>query len=404
MNTPDCVVVVGGGILTVPLIERAHELGLETAVVDGDVRAPGMLLARHPLQVSTKDAPAAARAAAELARVRPLAGVVTAGADVECTVAAIAEALGLPGVGPETAHVCNHKAAMRRVLAEADIPGPRFAEVASGEEALARADDVGFPLMVKPMDNCGSRGVVRVDDTAGLARATGAALELSRAGTALLEQFVEGTTHTVEMLAYRGEYQPCSVIDTHHGYPPWAVELDHVNPSVRSREDQERMLAVARRAATAVGIDHGPAKVDFLFGKDGPIVMEMTARLSGGFHCQLTTPLALGTDNLRAALDLCRGRAPRREDVEPRRRRHAVCRALFPDPGRIVCIDGVERARGLPGIERVLCLAGEGDVLPEPRSSADRRFFVVGVGDTPEERDARVEAAVAAIRIETTPV
>ena len=163
------------------------------------------------------------------------------------------------------------------------------------------------------------------------------------------------------------------------------------------------MLAVARRAAAAVGIRHGPAKVDFLFAKAGPVVMEMTARLSGGFHCQLTTPLALGTDNLRAAIDLCRGVPARREDVEPRWQRHAICRALFPRPGRIVSIGGVEEARGLPGIERVIGLAEVGDVVPEPRSSADRRFFVVGVGATPEERDRRVEAAVAAIQIETAP-
>ena len=403
MSAAECIVVVGGGILTVPLIERAAALGLETAVLDGDAQAPGMRLADHPLAVSTRDASAAARAAVELARTRRVTGVVTAGADVECTVAAIAEALGLPGVSPESAHLCNHKAAMRRVLAEAGLPGPRFAEVGSGEEARARADDVGFPMMVKPMDNCGSRGVVRVDAAGELVPAVDDALALSRSGSALLEEFVEGTTHTVEMLAYEGEYALCSVIDTHHGYPPWAVELDHVNPSRRSEEEQQRMLAVARHAAAAVGIRHGPAKVDFLFAKAGPVVMEMTARLSGGFHCQLTTPLALGTDNLRAAIDLCRGVPARREDVEPRWQRHAICRALFPQPGRVVSVRGVEEARKLPGIERVLCLAGEGDVVPEPRSSADRRFFVVGVGATPEERDRRVEAAVAAIRIETAP-
>ncbi|MGH0033720.1 MAG: ATP-grasp domain-containing protein [Myxococcota bacterium] len=398
------IVVVGAGILTVPLIRRARDLGIRTIVMDGNPEAPGMALADTPVVVSTRNDQRAAALAVELARSRPIDGVVTAGADVEVTVAAIAQALSLPGPGPEAAYLCNHKAAMRAALRDAGIPGPEFAEIKSVSEAAEAARAVGFPLMVKPMDNCGSRGVVRVDDSTALEPAVAAALPLSRSGSVLLEQFVEGSTHTVEMLAWDGRLDLCSIIDTHHGYAPFAVELRHENPTRLPRPAREQMLDRAREAARAIGLVKGPAKVDFLFSADGPVVMEMTARLSGGFHCQVTTPLALGTDNLRAAIDVSLGRSPRREDIEPRFERAAICQALFPAPGRIEWVRGLEEASAIPGIEQIHALAGPGDVVPPPRSSADRRFFVIAQGEDHAACERALRAAEAAIDIRTTPV
>ena len=395
------VIVVGGGLLTVPLIETAAAEGLCPIVFDANPDAPGMRLSRHPERISTRDPAGAAARAAELAQTLPIVGVTTAGADVERTVAAIAEGLSLPGPTPATAQRCNDKAATRRTLAAAGVPGPDFAEAASLAQATSAARDLGFPLMVKPLDECGSRGVVRVDAADALPGAVADALAYSPAGL-LLECFVTGTTHTVEMMGRGGRLEVLSVIDTHHGYAPYAVELCHHNPSRRSRGDQAAMIEVARDALRAVGVSAGPAKVDFLFcERRGPLVMEMTARLSGGFHCQYTTPLARGSNNLRAALDACRGIAPRDEDLFGDREHHASCVAHFPQPGRIAAIRGVEAARALPGVAEVFVLVEVGDEIPAPQSSADRRVFVVASGESAAACDAAQAEARALIEIET---
>ena len=400
----DAIIVVGGGLLTCPLIESALAMDLDVIVFDADPSAPGMARATHGEIVSTRDPDGAAERARLLARQWPIRGVTTAGADVEVSVAAIAEVLALPGHRLETARRCHHKALTREILADAQIPGPAFAEIRQHEEAAAAAQSVGFPLMVKPIDECGSRGVVRVADSDALAPAVAKAFAYSP-GSVLLEEYVAGTTHTVEWLAIDGHYELLSLIDTLHGYAPFAVELAHHNPSRLDGDAQRNLKEVARRALRAAGVVSGPAKVDFLFDPErGPMVMEMTARLSGGFHCQKTTPLARGTDNLRAALDLCLGRPPRPEDLAPRFARHASCVAHFPKPGRVTAIRGLSETRAIPGVADVVVMTAVGELIKPYESSADRRVFVIASGADPTECDAIQALARQHLVIETDAV
>src|SRR6185295_14921086 len=91
-------------------------------------------------------------------------GVLTVSADSAVpAVAALAERLGLPGIGVETAHLMTHKVAMRRRLADTGVPQPRFAAVRSLSERRRAADEVGFPAVLKPADSGGQRGVFRVE-------------------------------------------------------------------------------------------------------------------------------------------------------------------------------------------------------------------------------------------------
>lgn len=97
-----------------------------------------------------------------------IAAVFTERADVEITVAATAQALGLPGVDPEAAYACNNKVRMREIFREHGIPGPRFQEVWNLAEAEEAVRAFGLPIMVKAVDNCGSRGACRLPGFAGI--------------------------------------------------------------------------------------------------------------------------------------------------------------------------------------------------------------------------------------------
>src|SRR6185295_6579027 len=120
-------------------------------------------------------------------------GVLTVSADSAVpAVAAIAERLGLPGIGVETAHLMTHKVAMRRRLADAGVPQPRFAAVRTISERRRAADEVGFPAVLKPADSGGKRGVFRVDSVDEIDAHLHEALAASPTGEAILEEYVEG--------------------------------------------------------------------------------------------------------------------------------------------------------------------------------------------------------------------
>jgi len=398
------IIVIGAGLLSVKNIETAQKMGYQVIVTDMNPDAIGFKYSDIPVLLSTRDVEGHVREAKKLSNNHNIVGVFTAGADVEVTVAHTARALGLIGVSPEVANKCNDKLLMRQELAKANIPGPRFAKVNDKEDALRFIKEVGYPVIIKPIDNCGSRGVKVISNDAELDLSIEFSKELGvcERESLLIEEFLEGPTQTVEMLVCDGKYHLCSIIDTFHDYFPYRVEVAHVNPTILSKDLQDELFELAKRASEVIGIDVGAAKVDTIIsGKEGPVVMEMTSRLSGGFHCQYTTPLAHGTNNIKAAIDIAVGNPVKYADIVSSQKRHARCQALFPKPGKVVSINGVEKAKMVPGVEEVFILVNEGDLVPEYRSSADRVCFVITSGASYEEALRIAKQAKSLINIET---
>ncbi|HKI92324.1 MAG TPA: hypothetical protein VJ986_08475, partial [Gaiellaceae bacterium] len=179
-----------------------------------------------------------------------------------------------------------------------------------------------------------------------------------------------------------------------------ALELGHVNPSALPAAHQDELFALAERAAAAVGVGFGAFKADTIWTADGPRILEVTARLSGGFDCQKTTPLATGRNFIAAALRLAIGLPLDPADLAPTRRRYAAAWTALPEPGRVVEIDAAP-SLAVPGVEEVLLRVSVDDVVPEYRDCATRPAFVVATGDSPAEAVANARAGVAALRIRT---
>ena len=148
----------------------------------------------------------------------------------------------------------------------------------------------------------------------------------------------------------------------------------------------------------------GAFKSDTIWTRDGPRILEVTARLSGGFDCQYTTPLSSGRSFIRAAMCLSIGRPIDPADLAPRWHRHAAAWVAFPVPGRVEGIGSIDEVKKLPGVAEVILRVGFGDVIQPYRDCGARPAFVIAVGDTREEAIRRAQAGAAALRIETAPV
>lgn len=402
--TPPALLLVGAGLLQVPAIELAKTMGLYVVATDRDPNAAAFPLVDRSVTLDTKDVEGHVALARALAEELDLAAVYTEGADVEVTVARAAEAVGLPGCDPRAAEICANKAEFRRVSRAAGLPGPRFREVERPEEAESALSEIGLPAIVKALDNSASRGATKIAAVDELPAAFEEAMRWSGAGSVIVEECLAGPEQSVETIVDQdGVQHRCNVVDRPFAFDPYPIELGHDNPTELTQSQQEELYELVEAHTRAIGIGLGAAKADTMWTERGPVVLEMTARLSGGFHSQYTSPLAHGTNDIKASLDLALGRPLDPADLRPRWERYSICRALFPEPGRITRVEGVEDALSIPGVEQVIFRMAVGETIRPYRTCADRAGFVITCADTRAEAIEAAEQALAAISVATAP-
>lgn len=253
---------------------------------------------------------------------------------------------------------------------------------------------VPFPRVVKASDNCGSRGAHIIRDESGYAEAIADAIANGTTGTALVEEYLEGPQQSVEILF--DAHGKCNWLNIVDRYFDGVMELGHVNPSRLPDERKASLFQMTEAAAGAVGVNFGAFKADTIWTEKGPRILEVTARLSGGFDCQHTTPLATGRDFIRAAMKLSVRRNDIDEDLQPTRHRWAAAWAAFPKAGKV---KSIIRGGGLlsPTEQNVFLRVQEGDIIEPYEHCAQRPGFVIAVGDTYDEAMGNAQRGAAAL-------
>jgi biotin carboxylase len=402
------VLIVSGGREAVPAIEEAKRLGLRVLVSDGAPDAPGFRLADAGLLASTYDADATVEAARAYAARHRIDGVLAVAADVPMTVAAVADALGLPGPSLRSAQLASDKLAMKDRFAEAGVAVPWYAPVDSATAlALQVAREPGR-LIVKPVDSRGARGVVRLLHGVDPAWAFHQAANESPTGRVMVERFVGGPQVSTESVVVDGRCTTVGFSDRNYEYldrfAPFVIENGGDLPTRLPADVVVRIAALVADAAAALGITHGTVKGDIVVGPDGPMVIELAARLSGGLFCTHEIPLATGVDLVAVAIRLALGERPSPADLAPRWSRGVAQRYFFPQPGTVVAVDGAREAAQAEGIALLETTVSRGSLVRPMTSHVCRGGVVITVGETREEAIARAEAAVARVRIVTQPV
>ena len=158
------LLIIGGGVFQVPAIKVAKSMGLKVVVTDYNVDAEGMLIADYPIEVSTRNINLTVNAAKQFHSSCPLDGVMTVGTDSSQTVAAVANALSLPGIPFEVAERSTDKIKMRRRLDEMGIAVPNYKPVWTIDDLNTAIEEMPLPLVIKPCDNMGARGVKMISE------------------------------------------------------------------------------------------------------------------------------------------------------------------------------------------------------------------------------------------------
>jgi len=397
------VLFVGAGRHQRRAIAQAKAMRLRVAAVDRNAEAPGLANADIAKIVDFADVDAVLKTTRRLS----IDGVLTVSADRAVpVVAAVAEARGLPGLGTATAHLMTHKVAMRRRLADAGVPQPRFAAVRNLAETRRAADAVGFPAVLKPADSGGQRGVFRVESPDDVDTHLHEALAASPSAEAILEEFVDGTELNGIVVARDGETIPLTLSDRMR--PPgigFGVGWIHVYPPTIPPGQLEEAERIAAHTVHALGLQTGIAFPQLIAAPDGRvIVVECAARIPGGQMADLVR-VAVGVDLVDLQLRMALGDPLPDELVRPQFSQPLAIRFLTAQPGplptgRVARVGSLDKVLAFPGVVQAEVYLQVGEVIRPVRLDGDRRGYVLATAHTNLEALERAEAAARLLDVE----
>ncbi len=400
------LLIISGGIEAADAARRAKELGYYVVVSDRDTMAPGFQYADSCLIADVYGATETAAAAERYSRkIRKIDGVICVAADAPITTATVAQRLGLPGISLASAELASDKLAMKRRFAEAGVPVPWFAPVETPQALQRFAVERGSDLVIKPVDSRGSRGVQRVAQVADLDKAFWFARSHSPSERVMVEQYLDGPQISTESVIVNGECFTPGFSDRNYEfldrYAPFFIENGGDLPSHLPADIQDKVKDVVARAAAALGVTNGTVKGDIVVHNGEPYVIELAARLSGGFFCTREIPLSTGVDFIGAAIRIALGETVTPEELEPSHFTPVIQRYAFPDAGTVVSVEGIEEARQIAGVADLIVTAKPGDVIPAAGDKRPSAAMVLSVGTTRDAALAAANDALACLKIVT---
>lgn len=353
----------------------------------------------------TRDPSALAQAAGKLA-FRP-DGVLTYDESLVTAVAAFAREAGLPGSPPEAVQACRDKAATRSALAEAGVPQPASRPVSSAEDAVAAADAIGYPVVVKARGLAGSLGVSRAGTAEQVAGAFTAAAGASWPGVprydadVLVEELLTGPEISIDAVVENGVCHPLVIARKQTGFEPFFEETGHTVDADDPLFDDDGLLDQLDQVHKGIGFTHGATHTEFKLTPRGPRLVEINARLGGDFIPRLGI-LAGGADPVVAAGRVAAGLPP-----APRRslRKTAAIRFLYPERDCELTATTVHPGRFGPTVHEALGTAGPGTKLAlPPRAYLARYGHVIAVGDDRDQVIADLASAERLVELHSTPL
>ena len=392
--------------------EQIAALGADLHVLNGEGTADFWPADRYRIAGSKRIDDLIAHAKAWHAEAR-FDGVLTFSESAVVSVAAVAEALGLPGIGVQAAVTSRNKLLMRRAHERAGVPRPAFRFVGDLDAALAAAAEFGYPVILKPTLGAASNFVFRVDTTdelreryrlarEGIDRMPwyameGDGLDLGPHGL-LVESFLDGHEHLIEALAWDDEVYLGSIVDR------VTVEGDtfdddvHHAPTSLTPDQVAEVHDVVRRGVRAQGIRRSALHAEIRFHEERPHLLEIAVRPGGGGLDHMAR-LSAGYDPIRAVLDVARGVRPPVEHYHPTDV-HTAAMCLLCPAGRIEQVRVPSEVQQDPRLVFVKITARPGDLIRRPPDGNNILGFLGATGSSFD--DAMSTATELAGRIDVT--
>lgn len=305
------VLLLGGSDQQLTSFEAANRLGYRTVLCDWDAECPGRALADSYYEVSTLDR----EAVLEVARTERVDGVVSYASDAPAPVAAwVSERLGLPTNPYESVAMLCDKGRFRKFLSDNsfNIPENRVVAATDALDAESAMREIGLPLVVKPVDSAGSRGVTIVREASALVDAFNMAADNTRKGEIVLERYIE--THTpgrvieAELFIEDGSVVSWGLMSAYRDLSlNGIVPSCYIHPIVENVEVIDAVRAVVSRLVEKANIVHGAMNIELICDKSGRVFIVDVGPRNGGNYLSSFFSRISGEDIVEATLRVAVG-------------------------------------------------------------------------------------------------
>ncbi len=298
--------IIGASYLQLPLIEKAKEMGLETHVFAWAAGDVGEEAADYFYPISIVEKAQILEKCKEIA----IDGICTIASDLAAvTVNYVANGMGLVGNCPEGALLSTNKHEMRKAFEKNGDPSPK--SVLVSEAADLEGIALRYPVIVKPLDRSGSRGITKLSSKEGLAEAIAYAKEQGFEKHALVEEYAVGQEYSVECISYQGKHHFLAMTQKFTTGSPHFIENGHLEPAPVSEAMLEKVKQVVFHGLDSLKITDSASHSEIKIDKEGNIaIIEIAGRMGGDCIGSHLVQLSTGVDFVRAVLDVAMGEAP----------------------------------------------------------------------------------------------
>ena len=426
MNTKNTILMLGAGLMQIPAIETAQCMGYTVIACDANDSALGRYHADTFWHIDLRDYEAI------ISRVRrnSVDAIMTAATDFSYAVSYIAQACRLLSLPISVAQNASFKDTMRQCFDVSQVASPAYKVIENAssctdiKDIIRMEKQLSFPVVVKPVDNMGARGVRVVHNVQEMICSIREAALYSSLNCVIVEQKLNGPELSIDSIVVDEVLYPLATADRHIVFSPYCIEMGHSIPSRLSQDEQRDAQQALHTAACAIGMIHGVCKGDIIFHDGQAYIGECAARLSGGYMSGWTIPYAYGTDyttvpSYYAIVLAMQGRIPSsdiqkiKENYAPSPRYCVAERALLSLPGVLKAIHMPAKLQQIPylpcnstvqaGVRNIIITANKHSQRTLPTNNTHKAGSVIAVADSHTEAQSYALEAVAQVYFEIEP-
>lgn len=393
------LLMLGGGYNQLNGIIHAVNNGHEVVLADYLKDAPGRKYAKYNEMVSTFDV----EGNIEIAKKYSVDGVMTLGTDQPVyTVAKVAEKLDLPRfIDIRTAKAVTNKKIMKEILTKYKIPTVKY-RLINKDFNSKEIDGMNYPLVIKPIDSQGQRGVYKLHTLEEIKSNISNTLKFSRDEEALLEEYYEGDEITVSAWVDSGICHILTITDrkTFQNKKHIGICFAHKYPSAYARDQYSNIEKVMLDITNAFEIKKGPLYVQLLMGEEGLLVNELACRIGGAYE-DFFIPYLTKFDILDEVVSYSLGIKERFEKdyIHNSTSKYLSVELFFAKAGKVSGFTSLEHMEELPGVLKTGINLKQGDVIPFIEDATARAGYMIIVGNNYEQLNANIENAFKHLKI-----